>query len=404
MPASSNGDDFDEDCWHIGRSAVKSMREASERRPGAMTNLTIGTTIGDSAIPAELEARRFNRHTFWVGQSGSGKTYALGVVLEQLLLNTELPMLILDPNGDFTRIRETRPTADRADAERVAAADIRVFRSGTAEGERLHVRYSDLAAASKAAVLQMDPIADGEEYNVLLHSEADARTFDADAALIQLRGSGDPSQIRLANRMENLQVLEWDLWSRGAASVVDTIDERPRATVLDLGGFAHPVEPKVAALAVLEHLWSHREERRPILIVIDEAHNLCPPQPQTAVERALVEQLVQIAAEGRKFGLWLLVSTQRPTKIHPNVLSQCDNLALMRVNAPRDLAELADVFGFASEAAIRRSAGFAQGQALFAGGFIAAPTFVQMGERITEEAGGDVTVPMRAVDENRLEA
>lgn len=369
-----------------------------------MTNLTIGTTIGDVSTAAELDARRFNRHTFWVGQSGSGKTYALGVVLEQLLLHTELPMLILDPNGDFTRIRETRSSADGADAERIAATDIRVFRSGRAAGERVQVRYSDLAAASKAAVLQMDPIADGEEYNVLLHAEPDARTFDAQATLVQLRGSDDPSQIRLANRMENLQVLDWDVWSRGAASVVDTVDERPRATVLDLGGFAHPVESKVAALAVLEHLWAHREERRPILIVIDEAHNLCPPQPQTAVERALVDQLVQIAAEGRKFGLWLLLSTQRPTKIHPNVISQCDNLALMRVNAPRDLAELADVFGFAPEDVIRRSSDFQQGQALFAGGFITKPTLVQMGARITEEAGGDVKVPLRVADEDRPKA
>lgn len=53
------------------------------------------------------------------------------------------------------------------------------------------------------------------------------------------------------------------------------------------------------------------------------------------------------------------------------------------------------MFGFASEEAIRRSAEFAQGQALFAGGFISAPTFVQMGNRITEEAGGDVKVPLR---------
>lgn len=363
-----------------------------------MTNLTIGVTIDDPAIAVTLDASRFNRHTFWVGQSGSGKTYALGVVLEQLLLHTELPMLILDPNGDFTRIRETRPSAKQVEADRLADTDIRVFRSGKAAGESLRVRYTELATASKAAVLQMDPIADDEEYNVLLHGDEDARTFSANDMLAQLRGSGDPSRSKLANRMENLQVLDWDLWSRGAASVVDTIDERPRATVLDLGGFAHPVEPKVAALAVLEHLWARREERRPILIVIDEAHNLCAPQPRTAVERALVEQLVQIAAEGRKFGLWLLLSTQRPTKIHPNVLSQCDNLALMRVNAPRDLAELADVFGFAPEPAIRKSAEFAQGQALFAGGFIAEPTFVQMGERMTEEGGGDVKVPLRTVD------
>jgi DNA helicase HerA-like ATPase len=195
--------------------------------------------------------------------------------------------------------------------------------------------------------------------------------------------------------MENLQVLDWELWSRGAESVVDAIDERPRAAVLDLGGFAHPAESKVAALAVLEHLWTRREERRPILIVIDEAHNLCSPDPRTAIERALTEQLVQIAAEGRKFGLWLLLSTQRPTKIHPNVLSQCDNLGLMRVNAPRDLAELADVFGFASEEVVRRAQEFRQGQALFAGGFVGEPTLVQMGERITEESGGDVTVPLR---------
>lgn len=363
-----------------------------------MTNLTIGTVLGNPEIDVELDARRFNRHTFWVGQSGSGKTYALGVVLEQLLLNTELPMLILDPNGDYTRLRETRPYANPADASRIADTDIRVFRSGTAEGERLRVPYIGLSAASKAAVLQLDPVADAEEYNVLLHAEEKAGSLDGRGMLAKLRDSGDPGQIRLANRMENLQVLDWDLWSRGGASVVDVIADRPRAAVLDLGGFAHPVEPKVAALAVLERLWAHREERRPVLIVIDEAHNLCSPQPQTAVERALTEQLVQIAAEGRKFGLWLLLSTQRPTKIHPNVLSQCDNLALMRVNAPRDLAELADVFGFAPQDDIRRSAEFAQGQALFAGGFIAEPSFVQMGERITEEAGGDVKVPLRPAE------
>ncbi|PRB65606.1 ATP-binding protein [Microbacterium sp. MYb45] len=366
-----------------------------------MTNLTIGTVLGDAGARAELDARRFNRHTFWVGQSGSGKTYALGVLLEQLLLETELPMLILDPNGDFTRLRETRATANDADASRIAAADIRVFRSGAGvgDGDRLHVRFVDLVPSSKAAVLRMDPIADAEEYNALIHVEQEAESFDARDMLPDLRASDDPALVGLANRMENLEVLEWELWSRGALSVVDTIDQRPRATVLDLGGFEHRPEPKVAALAVLEHLWSRREERRPLLIVIDEAHNLCSPTPETAVERALTEQLVQIAAEGRKFGLWLLLSTQRPTKIHPNVLSQCDNLALMRVNAPRDLAELADVFGFASEEAIRRSAQFVQGQALFAGGFIAEPTFVQMGARLTEEAGGDVKVPLRAGDE-----
>lgn len=361
-----------------------------------MTELTIGAAIGDATTPVRLDPRRFNRHTFWCGQSGSGKTYALGVVLEQLLLHTELPVLVLDPNADFVRLRDVRSSTGEADASRLSGLDIRVFRSGRADGERLRVRYVDLSPAAKAAVLQIDPIADAEEYNVLLHIDVSSAPFDSVEMISGLRESGEPVRTRLANRMENLQVLEWDLWSRGAASVVDAIHERPRATVLDLGGFDDPAEPRVAALAVLEHLWAHREERRPLLIVIDEAHNLCSPDPVTAVERALTAKLVQIAAEGRKFGLWLFLSTQRPTKIHPNVLSQCDNLGLMRVNAPRDLAELGEVFGFASEDAIRRAQSFVQGQALFAGGFIAEPTFVQMGERLTQEAGGDVRVPLRS--------
>lgn len=361
-----------------------------------MTELTIGSAQDDGDVVVRLDARRFNRHTFWCGQSGSGKTYALGVVLEQLLLRTELPMLILDPNADFVRLPEARPTASAADAAQLAATDIRVFRSSDA-GEPLHARYVDLSAASKAALLQLDPIADADEYNVLLHSQERPDTFDAETMMAGLRASGDSAEYRLANRIENLEVLNWDLWSRGEESVVDVIDERPRATVLDIGGFTHPAEAKVAALAVLEHLWARREERKPILIVIDEAHNLCSPNPRTDVERALTEQLVQIAAEGRKFGLWLLLSTQRPTKIHPNVLSQCDNLGLMRVNAPRDLAEIAEVFGFVDEEKIQRASSFTQGQALFAGGFISEPTFVQMGERVTEEGGGDVSVPLRAV-------
>jgi len=360
-----------------------------------MSDLTIGSMTDDPTESVRLDPRRFNRHTFWCGQSGSGKTYALGIVLEQLLLHTELPMLILDPNADFVRLAEARSGAPAAHAEHIAQSDIRVFRSGHGEGQKVHARYVDLSPAAKAAVLQIDPITDAEEYNVLLHWDAGAADFDADEMLREFRASGDPARVRLANRMENLQVLEWDLWSRGAGSVVDVIDERPAATILDLGGFDHPAEPKVAALAVLEQLWARRESRRPLLIVIDEAHNICSPEPRTAVERALTEQLVQIAAEGRKFGLWLLLSTQRPTKIHPNVLSQCDNLGLMRVNAPRDIAELADVFGFVGEDDIRRAQGFAQGQALFAGGVIAQPTFVQMGERVTEEAGGDVVVPLR---------
>ena len=112
------------------------------------------------------------------------------------------------------------------------------------------------------------------------------------------------------------------------------------------------------------------------------------------MQSALVERLVQIAAEGRKYGLWLLLSTQHPSKLHPQLLSQCDNLMLMRMNSPADVAELTEVFGFAPPAMIAMAPHFRQGEALFAGAFVPRPSLMRMGERLTLEGGADVAVPV----------
>jgi DNA helicase HerA-like ATPase len=57
------------------------------------------------------------------------------------------------------------------------------------------------------------------------------------------------------------------------------------------------------------------DERVPTFVVVDEAHNLIPSQPRGLGAEALREQFRAIAAEGRKYGLFLIVCTQRPDKI-----------------------------------------------------------------------------------------
>ena len=106
-----------------------------------------------------------------------------------------------------------------------------------------------------------------------------------------------------------------------------------------------------------------------------------------------MQRLIQIAAEGRKYGLWLLLSTQRPSKVHPQVLSQCDNLCVMRMNSPADLDHLAEFFGAVPRDLLDLAPEFPQGRGLFAGGFAGDSAIVQMGNRITVEGGIDVDVP-----------
>jgi DNA helicase HerA-like ATPase len=103
------------------------------------------------------------------------------------------------------------------------------------------------------------------------------------------------------------------------------------------------------------------------------------------------ERAVQIAAEGRKYGLHLLCSTQQPHKVHPNAVSQCDNLVLMRMNSKADIADLARTFSFVPEGLMSRASTFGLGEALVAGRLLPEPGFVRMGQRITQQGGSDVS-------------
>ena len=91
-----------------------------------------------------------------------------------------------------------------------------MLHSGTREGERLHTRFVDLDVPTKAAVVRLDPIADPDEFNVLLHLEERAaaggerRELSADAA-----NSTDPGERAVGMRIENLRVARLGLWSWG---------------------------------------------------------------------------------------------------------------------------------------------------------------------------------------------
>ena len=102
------------------------------------------------------------------------------------------------------------------------------------------------------------------------------------------------------------------------------------------------------------------------------------------------ELAIRIAAEGRKFGLYLLVSTQRPQKVHENVVSQCDNLMLMRMNSVADLGHVRELFSFAPMGLLDQATTFRLGEALVAGKFASHPALVKVGPRIAEEGGADV--------------
>jgi len=377
---------------------------------GARVRLPVGTVQRcDDAPPAYLRADGFDRHTFFCGQSGSGKTYSLGVVLEQLLLQTSIPLVILDPNSDFVRLREAREgvPAARAKEYRGRTRDLVAMRPAgvaTSDETTLRARFSDLAEAEQAAALRLDPLADREEYAALaaIGEALSPEKYSLDEVLERARSAGDPASQQLVLRIQNLGVQRWPVWAHaGEQTTAERLSDDTRGLVLDIGALASETEKSAVAAAVLGGLWRNRERRRAMLIVIDEAHNVCPAEPSNALQANATQYCINIAAEGRKFGLYLLLSTQRPGKVHPQVLSQCDNLVLMRMNSRADIADLASAFSFVPSTLLDEATRFRQGEALLAGKIVPTPLMAKFGARLSQEGGSDVPPTWAATSRKR---
>ncbi len=373
------------------RAATGAQVQAWIERSGRHdAKLPLGELALAAGVPCLADAGGFDRHTFLCGQSGSGKTYSLGVILERLLIETDLRLVVLDPNSDFVRLGQVRAGADPALAERyeAVARGVAVYSADAPGGRRLRLHASELDPATQAALLRLDPINDREEYAAL----AEVLAGENPPSLAALTRSDRPEAHRLGLRVRSLGIDRFSVWSPGeSGSVLDAVhDQDVRCLVIDLGSLPTREEQSLIAGAVLGEAWRRRQERSPVLIVIDEAHNVCPAEPASQLVAVGTDQATRIAAEGRKFGLYLLVSTQRPQKIPENVLSQADNLVLMRLNSLADAAFAQAAFSFVPPGLIDRSVSFRLGEALIAGKISPQPALLRFGARITEEGGADV--------------
>ncbi len=383
---------------------------ASDERVSTHFASSLGSTVGielgemqaHGGIPAQLHANGFGRHTFLCGQSGSGKTYTLGIVLERLLLDTDIRLVVFDPNSDFVNLRTMRAQGETGlgdvEYQRLrtrfdeVADKVHVF-GGPGSDHQLRAWFSAMSTEQQTLVLGLDPGEQPEEYNafVRIRQDLSGDRYTLHDVLARARSSFSDDQRRLGLRIENLGVADLSIWAdHEHPGVGEVVESDWRMVVLDLGSLPSQRESSVAAAGLLGYLWDLRRLRQPTMLVIDEAHNICPRVPLSANQAMATEHLVKIAGEGRKFGLYILLSTQRPDKVNPNVLSQCDNLLLMKMNSAVDIRSLSETFSFAPHALIEQAAGFGLGEGLAAGKIAPDPVLFRSGHRVTTEGGGDV--------------
>ncbi|MBT63772.1 MAG: ATPase [Puniceicoccaceae bacterium] len=362
---------------------IASISEEDEQR------LSLGTYTLDDTASAYLNGNKFfQRHAVIVGGTGSGKSWTTAKILEQVASLPNANAIIFDLHGEYGPMR-----GDGISHYKIAGPSD-LDDEKTLEDGVIHLPYwllsyeamvsmfidrSDNNAPNQAMVISRTIIEAKRKYLRENGQEALLENFtidspipfdladvvtelerldteDVEGARAGTTKAGDfkGKLGRLIQRLTNKQTdrrlgflfqggdatLDYDWLSTLSTALIagsqDKTDTQGGVKVVNFSEVPSDILPLivslVAKLAFSIQQWTLNANRHPIALFCDEAH-LYIPERATAdsTGQISVQIFERIAKEGRKYGLGLVVISQRPSEVNRTVMSQCNNLIAMRL-------------------------------------------------------------------------
>jgi len=155
--------------------------------------------------------------------------------------------------------------------------------------------------------------------------------------------------------------------------------------IIDISGLpneiAGPLTALISRLLFQYKLWQTREEREkdPILFVCEEAHRYVPNHGEAQYKEAQ-EAVRRIAKEGRKYGLGLMLISQRPSDVESTVLSQCNSWIILRLTNSSDQEHVAKFLPDSLTGLTKMLPSLTRREAIFVGEAAALPSRIKIKE------------------------
>lgn len=296
----------------------------------------LGTLSGRN-IEVNLDLNKIiTKHLSVLAKSGSGKSYTVGVLLEEIL-DKGIPVVVIDPHGEYGSLRDPNPEGDAK--EKLKQFGLRpngydVVEWGDPEvvdeARPLSIPH-DFSTRETANILPDSPT--GAQRAVLYNALKKMDSSDLESLIHTVDLDDSNAKYQLISMLEHLQSL--DIFTQQDYDYKQFV-EPGTCNILNFKG----LEPNVQELVVykvVSELFSMRKKKAvpPFFLVVEEAHNYAPER--SFGEKQCSDVMRTVASEGRKFGLGLCVVSQRPARVDKNVLSQCSTQVLMKITNPNDL-------------------------------------------------------------------
>ena len=302
--------------------------------------LTIGNLETNPEIDIHVDPEDFYKHFAVLAQTGAGKSYLTGVLIEELL-EEDFPVLIMDPHGEYSSLQFPNPENDEEQGD----YEVKEFSPNTdINQDAMPLRFSSLNLDKKELMTLIPDSLTNSQMGVLYNALKRLKEKDEDYSLVDIEDAvsqeDSTAKWNLLNYLEQLE--ESGLFSQNPIDLEDLV-EPGRATIINLKA-VEPDTTEMAAYMLAKKLFDMRKENRipPFLMIMEEAHNFVP---EKGFGQTLSNDIMRkIASEGRKFGLGIGVISQRPARIDKNVLSQCNTQFILRVTNPNDLKAISKSF------------------------------------------------------------
>ncbi|MBD0777760.1 ATP-binding protein [Maribacter sp. ANRC-HE7] len=155
--------------------------------------------------------------------------------------------------------------------------------------------------------------------------------------------------------------------------------------IIDISGLpnevAGPLTALIARLLFQYKLWQTREEREkdPVLFICEEAHRYVPNHGEAQYKEAQ-EAVRRIAKEGRKYGIGLMLVSQRPSDVEATVLSQCNSWIILRLTNSSDQDHVSKFLPDSLSGLTKMLPSLVRREAIFVGEAAALPSRIKINE------------------------
>lgn len=387
--------EIDADCFSIdGSKLTEFMNSISFQAKEEIDALSLGNYALDDESVAYLDANKFfQRHAVIVGSTGSGKSWTTANLLEQIANLDNCNAILFDLHGEYHTLKSDGikhfKIAGPSDVDKEKGFEKGVlyfpyWLLGYEDMVEMLVDHSDKNAPNQSMLIsrtvnqaKRDYLNKIKETDIIDNFTVDSpipyslvdvleNLKDLDVEMVPGAREGTTKQgefygklsrfiARLENKMNDKRlafmmnppdnVLEWEWMNQLSKSLVagkeHLSDQEGGVKIIDFSEVPSDILPlvisRVANLVFSLQQWMEKNNRHPISLICDEAHLYIPDNPNILGNFETAQKSFErIAKEGRKYGVGLVIISQRPSEVNRTVLSQCNNFIAMRLSNLED--------------------------------------------------------------------